>query len=56
MKKNYIAPAVEIEIVDTQNGILLSASNPKIDMGNPFGDGEEGVADTKGAFESDIWD
>ena len=52
MKKIYIAPAVEIEYVDTHNGILLSAS---IAMGDPYGEGEEGTADVKSYFESDIW-
>lgn len=54
MKKNYIAPMVEIEMVETQNSLLLTVS-----MGNPFGEGEDGTADVKNyGYDSvdNIWD
>lgn len=40
MKKNYIAPAVEIEVVYSRENLMLTISN-----GEPFEDGEEGTAD-----------
>lgn len=47
MKKNYMAPAMEVEMIDSLKSILLTLS-----PGEPFGDGEEGTAEAKEMFGS----
>lgn len=42
MKKNYMAPVMEIEIVKMTKNLMLTVS-----PGNPVGEGEEVTADSK---------
>lgn len=58
MKKNYINPVMKTVAVDSLDSILLTGSNPNVAMGTAFGDGEEGVADTKEEtlFGKNLWD
>lgn len=43
MKKNYIIPATEIEVVESEK---LFCSSP-VPMGTPVGDGEDVIADAQ---------
>lgn len=58
MKKIYMTPSMKTGMLDSQDSILLTASKRSIEMGDAFGDGEEGTADIKEEkrFGKNLWD
>lgn len=49
MKKNYMAPVMEIEMISSLQSIMLTLS-----PGQPCGEGEEVTADAKETFGSEF--
>lgn len=47
MKKNYMAPVMEVEVIGSLLTPLLTSPLTNIDMGDPAGDGEDITADSK---------
>lgn len=54
MKKNYVAPVLDVEVIDMSENIIATSA-PQIKMGDAFKEGDNVTADSK-LFDEDFED